>query len=284
MLSVFCAVFVFVAGASTGFAKDLSSETVVRPTPQPPFFPQAEKKGKSPMVSKGGRGAVKRLGGGSQGTGPMRGRAVKNGAVEQMRVILKLPLENRNQVLSQLGDDVFWLLKSMVFSSKESMYTRWSALISLAHTQPAALAKPVILKALKHSEWFLRNAGLLALEHVDADLSLQQADDLLDDPALVVRTAAVDLIQRQKADNYKFRLLEKLNAPDSFHKHSSLWIRAHIVSALAGFAEPGEEPFFTSLLKDPDTRIHPFASKALKKLNHSVQPQNTLLTQAARLK
>ena len=185
---------------------------------------------------------------------------------QNIRRVLDLPLENRRQVLSGgHKPQIFRILKFMAFSDQELLPTRWAALITLAYIAGED-ARPVVLSALQHPRWFLRNAGLLAMEKIDPATSLWWGDKLLDDPALLVRTASVDLIGRQKADTYKWRLLKKLNAPDSFYKNQSLWIRHHIMRALADFATPGEEKFFLSVLHDPDTRLYPPALSALKKL------------------
>ncbi len=187
-------------------------------------------------------------------------------ASTNIKMILSLPLENRRQVLLEDRAKASVILKDLVFSSKEGMQIRWAALITLARVSSVNVSRPVIVSALRHPQWFLRNAGLLAMEMVDPAMSLWWADHLLDDPSLLVRTASVDLIRRQKAQSYKWRLLEKLNASDSFYKDSSLWIRHHIIQALADFAEPGEERFFISILQDSDTRLHPFALSALEKI------------------
>ncbi len=188
--------------------------------------------------------------------------------VHSIKMILTLPLENRRQVLLSRykSADLPSVLRPIIFNKFESMNLRWSALIGLAYSVDSNQSRLVVTTALKHRTWFLRNAGLIAMEILDSSISLQWADHLLDDPSLIVRTAAVDLIRRHKADQYKFRLLEKLNAPDSFYKNTSLWIRKHIVLALADFAEPGEKNFFISLLKDPDSRLHSPAHRAIQKL------------------
>ena len=152
------------------------------------------------------------------------------------------------------------------------MPIRWKALTSLPHLYPKR-SLPLVLKALNSSVWFLRNAGLIAMESLNTNESLKWAGHFLNDPSLIVRTAAVDLIKKHKARRYKFQLLQKLNAPDSFYKNQSLWIRRHITEALADFCEPGEEEFFISLLKDSDKSLHPFAVSALEKLTGKTFPR-----------
>lgn len=185
---------------------------------------------------------------------------------DNIRMILGLPLENRKQALSRYHSFSFHVLKQFVFSKKEEMSIRWKALTSIARLHPEE-AYPVVQEALRNDSWFLRNAGLIAMEIINSEESVRWAGEFLNnDPSLVVRTAAVAMIKKYKARQYKIYLLGKLNAPDSFHKRKSLWIRHHIVSALADFSEPGEEKMFISFLHDPDPRLHPSAIAALEKL------------------
>ena len=182
-----------------------------------------------------------------------------------IKLILALPLENRKQALSHYGPQAFFVLKSLLVDKKESVPVRWKALTSLARLFPNK-SRPLVQKALRSSSWFLQNAGLIAMEIIDPQKAVMWAGYFLDSPALVVRTAAVDMIKKHRARQYKARLLEKLNATDSFYKKKSLWIRSHIVSALSVFPVPGEEPLFISFLQDPDERLHIHAILALEKL------------------
>ena len=184
---------------------------------------------------------------------------------EHVKMILQLPPKNRVTVLRNYGSVSFVVLRSFIFSNNLSMQLRWHALISLAHAYPDA-ATAVVESALQSSTWFLRNAGLIAMEFINSERALYWAGELLNDPALVVRTAAVKMIRERKASQYKYLLVHKLNSEDSFYKNRSLWIRHHIVYALADFSESGEEQFFISLLDDEDERLYPPAIIALEKL------------------
>ena len=186
-----------------------------------------------------------------------------------IKMMLNLPPKNRTQSLSRYGVNVFATLQQIIFSNKEKMPVRWKALTSLTRLYPER-SKPLVLRALKSPTWFLRNAGLIAMEMINTEESIRWAGHFLNDPSLIVRTAAVNTIKKHKARQYKAQLLEKLNTPDSFYKNQSLWIRHHIADTLAGFCEPGEEKIFISLLKDPDERLHPFAISALEKLTGKI--------------
>ncbi len=184
---------------------------------------------------------------------------------ENIVVILKLPLENRKQALKTYDGRTFTILKTLATNKKENIGFRWKSLTSLARIYPKK-SYPIIQSALKSSNCLIRNAGLVSMEIINPEKSLEWAGYFLDDSSLIVRTAAVDLIKKLRAEKYKIQLMEKLNAPDSFYKNKSLWIRHHIVSALVDFSEPGEEKFFVFLLHDEDPRIHSPAIAALEKL------------------
>lgn len=188
---------------------------------------------------------------------------------KEVTKILRLPLEQRKMSLRRYGPRAFFVLKEFVYSPRLPMPIRWKALTSLARGYPHR-SLPTVLWALKSPVWFLKNAGLISMEIIDPKRSLKWAGFFLNNPSLVLRTAAVDLIKRQKGHQYKSALLEKLKAPDSFYHGQSLWIRAHIVSALTELCEPGEEQLFLALLKDADKRLHPYALYALEKLKQQV--------------
>ena len=201
-----------------------------------------------------------------------------NKNTRNIRMMLSLPLENRLQSLSTYGQANFPILKALVLSRYEEMPVRWKALTSLARLYPEK-SRPIILKSLRSSVWFLKNAGLIAMEIIDPKESVRWAGHLLNDPSLVVRTAAVNTIKKHKAEQYKFQLLEKLNSKDSFYKNKSLWIRHHIVSTLALFAQPGEEHIFISFLQDPDERLYPASISALEKLTGKNFHAKKIITQ-----
>ena len=188
---------------------------------------------------------------------------------QEVTKLLRLPLEQRKMSLRRYGPRAFVVLKEFVYSPRLPMPIRWKALTSLARLYPTR-SLPTVVWALKSPVWFLKNAGLISMEIIDPKRSLKWAGLFLNNPSLVLRTAAVDLIKRQKGHQYKSALLEKLKAPDSFYHGQSLWIRAHIVSALTELCEPGEEQLFLALLKDADKRLHPYALYALEKLKKQV--------------
>lgn len=185
--------------------------------------------------------------------------------IQLTTMALRLPLENRLQALKDRGDSSRRTLQQMSSDDTLSMHMRWRAMLALGVLYPLE-AEPLLEQAVKSQSWFLRNAGMLALSHGRRETALKWAEKLLSDPALVVRTAAVQTLEKINATEKESLLWQKLNAAENFKNGQSLWVRRHIAKTLARFARAGQERDFAKLLNDPDPRIHPHAVAALRKI------------------
>lgn len=166
-------------------------------------------------------------------------------------------------------------LRILAFDANQTVDVRWRSLLTLAMVGGKDVM-PELEAALKSSDWFMRDAGLLALRKVDPKSAVRWSRLLLSDPALVVRTSAVSTL-RQLGDSSSRELLwEKLNAPQNFRGSQSLWVRHHIVQALAEGATKGEEGKFLKILGDSDARLHRPAGQALVKITGHQAPQSKL--------
>jgi len=112
----------------------------------------------------------------------------------------------------------------------------------------------------------LKNAGLIALEIIQPESAIRKAAQLVDHPALVLRTASVELIRRRKAKQYKEILWTQLGDPQNFKNGKSLWVRYTIAQTLSEFSEPKDRNLFFALLEDADPRIHSIALRALQRI------------------
>lgn len=176
---------------------------------------------------------------------------------------LRLPMDNRIQVLKEVGGEQ--KVAELVFDRKQNLSDRWRAMTVLPYLDKG-LAKETISKAMQSQEWYIRNAALVAVPALDRQFALDLSLKYVADPALVVRTAAVQNISKLKGKEAEDVLWRRLNSRENFHNGESLWIRRHIVKALAEFAKPGKEANFVALLNDKDERLHPFAIRALEKI------------------
>ena len=191
--------------------------------------------------------------------------AVQPNILQKTVVALRQPVEDRISALKNQGDAGFEALKQLAFDSNQALQLRWRALTMLPRVN-AVKAEAPLAEAAQSSEWFMRNAALVAMEQTQRTFTLKWAEKLLDDPALVVRTAAVQTLTAIHAIEKKDVLFQKLYSPENFHRGHSLWVRKHIAKALQQMASPGEEQQFAKLLKDKDNTLHPSAISALNKI------------------
>ncbi|MCB0419516.1 MAG: HEAT repeat domain-containing protein [Bdellovibrionales bacterium] len=196
--------------------------------------------------------------------------------VHLVLMALRLPRINRINALRQLGKGYAPILAALAFEKSESLQVRWRAVTSLGEAFPGQ-AQKTLAKALSSNEWYLRNAGLIGMTHVSRSRSLSWAGKLLDDPALVVRTAAVKTISSLNGQHLEGQLWRKLYSKENYNKGKSLWIRKHIAKTLSQFAKAGRESYFMRVLSDSDTSLHPYAINALETLHGKKAPENSTL-------
>lgn len=156
-------------------------------------------------------------------------------------------------------------LKSKAFSNENDMHVRWKSLIKMAETKKKA-SVPDLKKALKSDTWYMRNAALLALDSINPDLAFEAAKKQLDDPALVVRSAAVDVLAKNKSRAQEVRkyLWDELKDDQNKFKNRSLWIREQIAKILAESPQGSEREKFLAMANEPELRVH--AEAALGKI------------------
>ena len=178
---------------------------------------------------------------------------------------LKLPPKNRAQVLSQSGAATYADLKKMAFSSQHPMNLRWKALMGMAEAQKQKSVKDLLVAA-NHKEWFMRNGALMAMVHADSHEAVRLARQLLSDKALVVRSAAVEVLSEDLTSENRDILWEQLEKPINFKREQSLWIRPQIVRALADQPLSSEKIYFAQLLNEKEAEIQKEAIRGLEAL------------------
>ncbi len=154
----------------------------------------------------------------------------------------------------------------LAFDEKISMGERWKAIISLGQLNPQ---HRILERAAQHKKWFMRNASILAMSRGPRERALRWSRQLLDDPALVVRTAAVRVIQKLKGKELEGVLWSKLQSKTNFRGGKSLWIRKNIVQTLGELSSPLYNERFVQLLNEKDSYIHDSAIAALERITNS---------------
>lgn len=146
-----------------------------------------------------------------------------------------------------------------------SMSTRWKALLDAAQSADGE----EILKIkdfAKSSDWYMRNASLVALDKAGNDLVYDQAKDLVSDKSLVVRSAAVDILSRRHNDETRKILSQELTKSYNFNQSSSLWIRPQIMKYLIEKPKKDDRDFFVKHLYDKDEKVAFYSANALEKM------------------
>lgn len=180
--------------------------------------------------------------------------------------LMNLPAENRKLAILESDRSVFEELKGLSQNSQQSMQLRWRALMLLTEVNPKESVLELI-KATSSPEWFMRNAGLLGLEQVKKGKAVEIARDLIKDKALVVRSAAVEVLGRNLNPDLRDLLWQELYKEYNFRSDKSLWIRPQILQTLSQNPMEHEGKIFAQLLKDPDQDIQISSVKALEKIH-----------------
>lgn len=148
---------------------------------------------------------------------------------------------------------------------KLGMNLRWAALIKAAeHSSPDQLNQ--IQNFSSNKIWYMRNASLVALNKINPVAAVAEARKLIRDKALVVRSAAVEILAANLNEENKALLAEELNKPYNFNKKSSLWIRMQIVEKISQSAGIIDRHFFVKNLFDSDKNIARLSAKTLSKI------------------
>jgi len=179
--------------------------------------------------------------------------------------LLSLPAENRREIAKSRGQEILPQLEAKAFAKDEDYGTRWKALILSAQIQ-GPKAEKTLKKAVNAPEWYMRNAALLAYQDVLPQSSRFVARNLLADKALVVRSAAVNVLAQKTSAEERELLWEEMTSKRNFRKKQSLFIRGQILTALAQAPVERELPLFVGCLKENDTSLHSPAILALEKI------------------
>jgi len=181
-----------------------------------------------------------------------------------LKQTLELPLNRRIQFF-QKRPHYFVYLEHIFQTPESSPSMKWQALMSMTRLNPQK-AKLYIDQALNNSDWFLKNAGLIALEIIQPKSAVRKAAQFLDHPALMLRTASVELIRRRKARQYKDILWTQLGDPQNFKNGKSLWVRYTIAQTLSELSDSKDRDLFFALLEDADPRINSIALRTLQRI------------------
>ncbi len=155
-------------------------------------------------------------------------------------------------------------LSKVVQNDKLSESDRWSAIIS-ASKKDGAMAIPVLEGMLnqKRYSWYTRTAIAQGLVVVGGPSAIKVLQGMLEDRSLVVRTVVVDALGDMKDPASLTPLTEEMKNKRNFIGEQSLWIRKHLVDAIAKTGQKKSIPILITYLDDPDTEVAERAKKNL---------------------
>lgn len=117
---------------------------------------------------------------------------------------------------------------------------------------------------LNDRSWMLRSAALRALGALGDSAQAEKVLPLLRDPALVVRTEAVETVRRLKPSGGVDALVEAIESPQNYHRGKAQWVPQKALSALIELK--------------PSSRIAPRIAALLKRQTDPSLQQSALST------
>lgn len=168
--------------------------------------------------------------------------------------------------LRENGEPSFQGLQVIALDEKKwSTELRWRAVIRMAQVWPQK-SETFLAKALENRDWLLRNASLKAASYVRKERARDWAERSLSDPAMLVRTQAADLLGQVGDQGSKELLWKELQKRRNFRGRQSLWVRNHILKALAKLSTEEEAGRFIPYLDESEERIQRSTVEALELL------------------
>lgn len=155
-------------------------------------------------------------------------------------------------------------LKKDLKKFSHQMERSWYTILRMGKSHPKS-SKSYLKSLLKDRRWYIRSAALKALSKHHRKETLLAAKVLMDDPALIVRAGAVEVVKELGGKELSSYLWKKLYSSENFRKGKSLWIRKKIVEALASFSQEKDIENFVRVLTDKDQRLYPSAISAIQK-------------------
>ena len=137
---------------------------------------------------------------------------------------------------------------------------RWKALMNSTEA-PVKKRDQILKRAYQSHEWLMKNGALIAMKKVDPQKATLWAGKLLTDRAMMVRMAAVGVLNDLGAKKSEGLLWKSLNHPHQFHKGVGLPSRRSVVRALWKVSR--DKKRWQSLLTDSDERIRQMAGAKL---------------------
>ena len=179
---------------------------------------------------------------------------------------LRLSKTELEKVATKLTSEQKSALRKIAFRTDSDLQVRWRALVLAARLLGSEI-KGDIASASKSTDWFMRSASMMAANEISSDEGAALARRLVNDKALVVRSAAVDILGQTGEITDRSLLWNIIKDPINMRKGQSLWIRSQALQLLARSPQKKEVSHFISLLKQNDLELQAISIQALEKVS-----------------
>ncbi len=184
--------------------------------------------------------------------------------IKETETTLRLPKSELEKITNKLTANQKLALRKIAFRSDSDLQVRWRALVLAARLLGSEM-KEDIASASKSSEWFMRSASMMAANEISLAEGATLARRMVNDKALVVRSAAVDILGQTGELSDRTLLWNIIRDPINKRKGQSLWIRSQALQLLARTPQKKEISGFISLLKENDLELQAISINALEK-------------------
>ncbi len=165
------------------------------------------------------------------------------------------------------GNKTLDKLKEAAFDKSLPMNTRWKSFMVYVEARKGE-ALPLITSALNHSTWYMRSAGLTALEDVNKRLAHKWAYQIMKkDPALMVRVKAFEILKTSKDAQVSRLFWDKVLEEGKRHEDRNLWLRAEMAKVLLENLKKQDRGRWIRLLHEKDREMQMIATQALQNLS-----------------
>lgn len=171
------------------------------------------------------------------------------------------------KIAGQHGLNAVSELQAIALDEKESDEARWVALFTLSKLT-GRNASTVIKKLMNAKSWMLRDAAVKNAAALGAIELREDVESKLSDPALIVRTSAVDALNALNSTASAPKLIRALDDMKNFAGKKPLWIHDHILDTLVKFDYKPAIPALVDFMEKTkgDVKMLPKTLQALQSL------------------
>jgi HEAT repeat protein len=180
--------------------------------------------------------------------------------------ILAMPAKQIEALNPESSPGMVNQLKQRAFDRDQGLSIRWKALVLAAKIGGSAMNSE-LKEASRSNEWYMRTASLAAASQISFSDSLVLARKLVNDKALVVRSAAVDIIGDSDDPKDRDLLWTVIDDPKNKRKGQSLWIRSQTLNWLIKQPTRKDIPSLIKILKEDDVEMNVIAINGLEKIS-----------------